>query len=1609
MPLLPQFYGKITSSGIAYGNENRGEIDLARLLASKPAWKKPAPDVSPLRKKLVITDCTASSWLPEKINSVIALISELQKNEFEVYRFRKPDAVLVLISDPDCFYFSDSPLNYIRPFDTDELMKMASHKLSTPADNIFFLDEYWIDRALGLIPEGAPRSVSLYHYMRLKNDKDQAIYLANLQKEHNPVAIILDDYQTNQEGSLPALEVLREKFSNAEVKVKPYAILLDESVTQKAMIGVSVVNYLPTLSQAQLDLALSSPEMKSFAPDLHSEWPALATDKLIKLVISKIAPDSLPNLQRFVLHCNFALKYDQQFLFLMTAAPNLIECYCKSDYQSQYNFNAALKNGSFNALRKLSCSVIYDLFLLDIMRAFPRLVSLDLKDRNYPFDRGCDCDIMPGCICGKEKQYREPVVDVEAAKYVKELLTDTESFRYCDGLYALLALAENITKLDMEFPDNQSLAQMSMSRLTSLKINLERGAMNLSYDTFWTFIQRCPALETLQIDDMPAGSLKTGVPATKELIGPDLQRLTHLIISRLDFSEDNAQALTLLAPLKLAPAMQKISFFNCELDCYRLGSLANVEKISLIGCKVFPAFLKEVAKAPKLNRLNLSYSVNELYRLWMEEGNCPVHLLDVVVEVSESDFSPEHRYKLESMITGATFSVCAAACEVAVRDADDEYYDEPHNSLRMLGYKPQSSPFTFRNINSTKSQEMIIDKLSQYLILYQPDYLRQHPNTISLIQNGVCDALSRFFCKVADVTRFNNFLEHTARWDGAQAPSIGLQRNFEALFEIVKAIYLSANVQEHRYVEEFMFKLALETFFQGPKTAMYIASNKFIIANSWHSISLIQKDGSVWVVYDPNYNNGPKEFDVTSEEGQKALFKAVRDALGGLLLMDKALPSHEYFLSPPVIADTNDFIKNGGLLALTRVDQKSSITSAFTTAQGFTKEIDSSALTGILLRDAIQGYPAWYFGINDPDRQVQLIAWQLLAQFILKNPYDFIVKLKSSLELLELATIESIMLWVKQSLSEVNPAVRALYNKMESASKFETALIFSVPKKQSLPPSSPNKQTISDEMDEEVDDEMDVSVDNEPSISLDDFCATCVNPAVKKRLVALNSGKSTLGLQYAIQQYCVSQGIPYFVAQSQDDLICSGSFIKANGNNGIITKGPGGPLHEFLTGQAPKPAVLLINFDQIDVVQCNSILDAENPNADGTAIPDSLIIIGLMDTSRPDCYLGADFVDRWGLECTCPIPSEVLEAAIPPLPIVFSDAQPGPDAIYLFNRDNYRSVLAGDWILNGDTFTYNPGALAPLVQRNSNVIEINGGLWDDPRFVDFWHQAIINQFIPSPFGPILIPKDLQLICSNTYDWSLLSRQVIFSPQPPPVDAITYVINPSNLNTYLNHYVVDNHSRMPLHCQGLIGRFAGQDLPVILTRAISEDNWAMLLRECAHWNVRLVARCAPGVALPEALSRHMAPAMEVDNIEPAKIDHSLKTQVVTSTDVDTTLELFYQHGDDWLVIDVSDCEPSDLLKRVNGSLDQETLKFDFVETESVLLVALEAGRRVILKGWFSDELVDCLAPLLLERARAINPAGQLVLISEDKKTERFAFYRISHHAVSVAEKKEFLLQ
>lgn len=438
--------------------------------------------------------------------------------------------------------------------------------------------------------------------------------------------------------------------------------------------------------------------------------------------------------------------------------------------------------------------------------------------------------------------------------------------------------------------------------------------------------------------------------------------------------------------------------------------------------------------------------------------------------------------------------------------------------------------------------------------------------------------------------------------------------------------------------------------------------------------------------------------------------------------------------------------------------------------------------------------------------------------------------------------------------------------------------------------------------------------------------------------IALHSQNELDLCTYWLQKHI--QGTYYI--DRPEDIRCSARWVDQKGK---LQPGPGGPLYDYLQN-SPRP-VIIINFNTFkadDIVRCNSIIDSAVREADGVLLPENGCVIGL-SVIRPDSYTGKDFTGRF-------YQSVELLPFSATYPVQFSTDRAKSAAIDLYGASDWKEKLRGRWIIQGDNFIWKKGFL----QKGHTSIEIQNGPWENRDFRHFWQQVSLQQ-------NLIISK------RSTHDWQQFQGYVHWIDQFPS-DISAVVINPTCFGQTAVRYRLDDGKLSTL--AGSVKMAKDGKLYAYMTRSLSNAQWYRLLLLCKKHHVAL------HIVAPEGIYNPLDPQSRQAVLIPA-------ADIIVTENIDPTLQRLEQEHPNALVFDITESD-SRILQTMDATWIDE-VKFRFKKSHGALLEALDNREHVILKGAFSEELIDALMPLLLppnQLSDAISHKGRLTLVTGSKK-------------------------
>lgn len=864
----------------------------------------------------------------------------------------------------------------------------------------------------------------------------------------------------------------------------------------------------------------------------------------------------------------------------------------------------------------------------------------------------------------------------------------------------------------------------------------------------------------------------------------------------------------------------------------------------------------------------------------------------------------------------------------------------PYNHEQNIHNKPASNHFRFKyQANKSRAQIVIIQQLCQYLQITNTD-----THLIPVLNKGICAALTILF-EEKTINQWNLYIKSILEWSGQKRTlTPELSEHFYALLQKIKSHQLIQN-QPQQFLGDNL------------EPHLLTITDSISIKNPWHAIAIKRNAiKNAFYFYDPNQELGVIE--VTYEQ----LISTITKTLGTLLQIIST------GAAIPEIGNPEVFIAKGGLLSICTCMNHEAILDKIPANTSYSKD---SLVDGLRVRTC-NGRSAWVAALSHQSQRVQRLLANLLTNLYLIEP-NYKEVIQESVEHLTKQEKESLC-GILKTVSDLNkPVSESLIHCLETAPEYvDYEAIFETWKNQ-----KPQAQSVSD------------------------YLWDCLhNPTINKRLIDCKSNEELQGLQFALEKLCLDANYPYFYIDSPKELISSSIYVQKIENKGVIRKGQGGLLYQFLQNNSDTRPLLIVNYDNFShetVVRFNDILQG---NLLGMHV--DVKIIGLRDTTNYSNYNGSDFLSRFDLVEDSPAYSHEFKAFIPILTIKEQTVE-SIKPIKIFNSPDFESKLVGRWELKADnSLSFEEGALKEALKR-SKTLTIEKGLWTDNRFKRFWQQALVRGYVECENDRILISKDITFIDKNSYNWAAYINHVrLLSNAVPSV-----VLNPDNLNKFIADYRCDNTTHLLKKVPGYIKQkhlrslkhHRKSSLSVYLTRDLDINSWPRLLEECLTYAVDLELQCAPGVSLPKELGLDAGNVV----IDSVPWDKSIPKDdlCLYSTDPDASIAILSQY-ENWQVLDISELGYSDLIEHLDGKLNNTTLQFEFTRYVAIVQKGLNNRQNWILKGEFPQVLVNQLAPLVLRRRK--NPLlskGQLVLIPSNKGC--FNYIETFTHTVSKEDK------
>ncbi|MBP7709806.1 MAG: AAA family ATPase [Rickettsiales bacterium] len=431
-----------------------------------------------------------------------------------------------------------------------------------------------------------------------------------------------------------------------------------------------------------------------------------------------------------------------------------------------------------------------------------------------------------------------------------------------------------------------------------------------------------------------------------------------------------------------------------------------------------------------------------------------------------------------------------------------------------------------------------------------------------------------------------------------------------------------------------------------------------------------------------------------------------------------------------------------------------------------------------------------------------------------------------------------------------------------------------------------------------------------------------------------------------------------------------------------------GLLSDFLKRAAENPdprPLLVINWNAFSTKQkaaLNTAID-ESRRINGELIDDSIQILSLSSSASQD----------WSFRSRHDLALE-SKAELPHPRVENLDEK---TAIDLQGFPNWRRNLFGKVVLVGEEMVWQKSEFVLALEAgksNFDIVNLSPQAARELR-AEFKKAQAVGKFIYHGHE-IILPENAQISCDdNTFKFDkfseagrvLILENVTFAQSPPDTEII---------NTQIFDFVICGKEIAEgkyFERDGLIKRAADSESPILnlfISSKLSDGQWYCLFNEAQKHSVILNLALAPQVKVPAGVA-FSSPEVPFEKEETFVGSTQVTAQIFVSNDCDKTLveitqDPYEKDGSEsisedpikpFAVVDVEDFNYQDLIERIDFETTPSGFK-NFKKTESEFLARLKEGKKIVLKGEFSTDLLQMLEPILVTEA-----GKNLILIVEDK--------------------------
>ncbi len=454
---------------------------------------------------------------------------------------------------------------------------------------------------------------------------------------------------------------------------------------------------------------------------------------------------------------------------------------------------------------------------------------------------------------------------------------------------------------------------------------------------------------------------------------------------------------------------------------------------------------------------------------------------------------------------------------------------------------------------------------------------------------------------------------------------------------------------------------------------------------------------------------------------------------------------------------------------------------------------------------------------------------------------------------------------------------------------------------------------------------------------------------------------------YLMAQY----GDKVFYIDNPDQLDFTRSRLQI-ADEGFVSLTQESDLARFLRSPEHGNGALLINwsaFSNQQKVALNTLLDREATIA-GIKLSEGLKIISL-DKARSE---DPSFASRHNVSYKSSLNPQVRDHdrddGMPEHKAFASkSSQAEITQIDLMGLSDWRQALFGKMSLAGEAIIWHKSYFVDVLRAGASNFEIANLSEQAIKELNYEvRQAKAKGYFDYHGYRIKLPEGFDVkVTTKNFDFSKFNAISVRKNCQYKQEEGAEIINTHIFDQLLHKHQIKDGQYIEI--PGLLEANSTGSLRLFITSDLTEAQYYCMLNEAGKYHVNLELLLAPNVSLPTKIKTNEHALLEAAAVRASAL--SEKAKIIVTNDIGS-----YDMQRDEQVIDIEDFGYEALISSITYKVSQEGFS-EFDQNISKFREGLQKGEKFVLRGEFTDAMLNILAPLIAE-------AGEnLTIVIEDK--------------------------